>query len=395
MANSKSHTANRLFPEEFIKSSIENYTFHINTNSKFVYQVLVAAFFAVILAMPMIDMDVNVNASGVVSSDEDRHIIHSPVSGKVTFSALKENLNILEGDTLLLLDHDLIDKREIQTRKLTLQLVSFSEDLELMIDNLPDKLPKPKNLRYQSELLEYEIHYEKLISTCQGARKNYERQKQLFEEKVISEKDFEVDEFNFIQSQNEVELFTKQKKKQWQQEIVNFTNEVNELQATINQLMDEKSKYLILSPMNGTLQNIHSIEKDQYLQVGFKLAEISPASRLIASCWVPPAKIGLLKIGQKCSFRIDAFNFYEWGMLQGTILEISNDAYILENQSTLFQVKCELSEDHLSLKNGFKGYLKKGMTLQSNFLVAKRSIFQLLYDKVDNWMNPSRQSLIN
>ena len=35
-----------------------------------------------------------------------------------------------------------------------------------------------------------------------------------------------------------------------------------------------------------------------------------------------------------------------------------------------------------------KGKLKKGMTLQAYFNVARRSLYQLLYDKIDNWLNP-------
>jgi HlyD family secretion protein len=29
------------------------------------------------------------------------------------------------------------------------------------------------------------------------------------------------------------------------------------------------------------------------------------------------------------------------------------------------------------------------MTLQARFMVAERTLWQLLYDKVDDWMNPN------
>lgn len=40
-------------------------------------------------------------------------------------------------------------------------------------------------------------------------------------------------------------------------------------------------------------------------------------------------------------------------------------------------------------KNGYKGYLKKGMTLQARFIITERTLWQLLYDKVDDWINPA------
>jgi len=36
---------------------------------------------------------------------------------------------------------------------------------------------------------------------------------------------------------------------------------------------------------------------------------------------------------------------------------------------------------------------KKGMTLQARFIVTKRSLWQLLYDKVDDWANPNIRNL--
>jgi HlyD family secretion protein len=53
-------------------------------------------------------------------------------------------------------------------------------------------------------------------------------------------------------------------------------------------------------------------------------------------------------------------------------------------------VKCVLDQDHLALKNGFQGRLKKGMTLQARFFVTERSLFQLLYDDVNDWLNPAQ-----
>jgi HlyD family secretion protein len=42
----------------------------------------------------------------------------------------------------------------------------------------------------------------------------------------------------------------------------------------------------------------------------------------------------------------------------------------------------------LRLKSGQEGEIKKGMTFNARFVIARRSLFQLLYDKVDDWLNP-------
>lgn len=55
----------------------------------------------------------------------------------------------------------------------------------------------------------------------------------------------------------------------------------------------------------------------------------------------------------------------------------------------LFRVRCSLDQTYLELQNGFRGDIKKGMTFQARFIVSRRSLFQLLYDKVDDWLNPT------
>jgi HlyD family secretion protein len=91
----------------------------------------------------------------------------------------------------------------------------------------------------------------------------------------------------------------------------------------------------------------------------------------------------------RASFQIDAFDYNEWGLLSGQVTDIAHDVVLLNNQPT-FKITCQLAHTSLQLKNGYRGNIKKGMTLQARFSVAKRSLFQLLFDKADDWLNPSQ-----
>ena len=71
------------------------------------------------------------------------------------------------------------------------------------------------------------------------------------------------------------------------------------------------------------------------------------------------------------------------------MLDISDDIIFTNTGEAVFKVRCSLDNDHLKLKNEYKGYLKKGMNFTARFMVAKRSLFQLLYDDADNWLNPN------
>jgi HlyD family secretion protein len=45
--------------------------------------------------------------------------------------------------------------------------------------------------------------------------------------------------------------------------------------------------------------------------------------------------------------------------------------------------------DYLKAREGLRGSLKKGMTVTARFFVARRSLWELLYESLDNFFNPA------
>ena len=59
----------------------------------------------------------------------------------------------------------------------------------------------------------------------------------------------------------------------------------------------------------------------------------------------------------------------------------------------MFRVRCAVKENTLQLKNGYKGMLQKGLTYTARFYLTRRTLWQLLFDKLDNWLNPKTVGL--
>jgi hypothetical protein len=103
---------------------------------------------------------------------------------------------------------------------------------------------------------------------------------------------------------------------------------------------------------------------------------------------VKPSDIGMLYEDQPVLIQVDAFKYNEWGMLKGRISDISDDMIIEGNSDAFFRVRCALENRSLSLKNGYRAEMKKGMSMTARMLVTRRSLFNLLFDKADKWFNP-------
>jgi len=103
--------------------------------------------------------------------------------------------------------------------------------------------------------------------------------------------------------------------------------------------------------------------------------------------YVTPRDIGLLQPGNPARILVDAFNYNDWGFITGRVTEISDDFVMIEDRP-VFRVGVALDRTELQLRNGFRGKLKKGMTLQARFMVTERTLFQLLRDDINDWLNP-------
>jgi len=143
----------------------------------------------------------------------------------------------------------------------------------------------------------------------------------------------------------------------------------------------------VVANISGTGHIMEGLQAGSFVQGGQKVAEILPDSGLQAVCYVSPKDIAYIRVGQKVQLQIDSYNYYEWGMLNATVTEMIQDVALIENRP-YYIVYCKMDRDFLTLKNGYVGKLLKGMTGRANFIQNKKSLWQLLFTKVNDWFDP-------
>jgi hypothetical protein len=174
----------------------------------------------------------------------------------------------------------------------------------------------------------------------------------------------------------------------WQSDLALRRNNAVNLIADFEQCAEELNNRIVLAPTSGEIIKSSDIQKGIVVSPGQIVAEVSPDGDLVATCFVKPADIGLIHEKQKVKIQVDAFNYNEWGMLRGDIIDISDDMIIENGSMAFFRIKCKPDQTFLSLKNGHKAYIKKGMSLNTRIVVIRRSLYNLLFDKADKWFNP-------
>ena len=176
----------------------------------------------------------------------------------------------------------------------------------------------------------------------------------------------------------------------WQQELAKYRLEISQFLTQQKQIQVASNLYEIKSPVSGTIQNINTKYAGGFMQAGESLCTISPETALIAECYVSTQEVGLIRTHQEVKYQVDAFDYHYFGILTGKVESVDNDFTVVDNKP-VFKIHCSFDSTQLHLKNGFKGHLKKGLTLQARLVVTERTLWQLLWDKLDDWFNPSAQ----
>ncbi|MCD8415430.1 HlyD family secretion protein [Tenacibaculum dicentrarchi] len=376
----------QIFPKEIIENSVEVHQFKHSKKSKIVYNVILVAILLALISLPFIKITIYNTSQGLIRSDKERMTIQSSSSGNVFFHQLKNNLKVQKGDTLLIVSNVAMNHKIENTASQLNETKIFIEDLKLLASPKKRKI-KLQSLKYQQEYSFYQQKLSEFNTRFFKIKQDYQRNQKLFKKGVIAKVTLNDSKLLYDLALNATTQHKKQQFSTWQNQLVNSQNQLKELENNQIQLKESSNLSIIKAPITGTLLNVKGIEKGSFIPNGLQLADISPQSDLIVECYINPTDIGLLKKGNKVKFQVTAFNYNQWGLATGSITAIGNDVEMVNN-TPMFKVLCSLNQDFLQLKNGFKGHLKKGMFANARFELTERTLFDLLYDKMDDWLNP-------
>lgn len=374
----------QLFPPEIIEHTTETHFFENSKPFRWIYLSFLFIILSGIGLLPVISVDVTSQSRGVIRTKNENTAIIPAFYGRVTKTFLEEGCHVQSDDTLVILESERLNAQLDNSLKLLETNLLFLEELKYLSQAKPQQLKTPK---YKNEWNKYTAGIKEFDIKLELLQEDYDQQKYLYSEKVIAEIDLLKSKNNLETVQSQLELFKQETKNNWQFEISRLQLENEDVRSSIKQLKEEKSHYVITAPVSGSLLGVIGVQAGSFVSPGQKLAEISPDEALVAECYVNSSDIGYLRNGQEVRFQFDAFDYNQWGLMKGTVINIPEDVIIVENQP-VFKVRCKLSSNYLQLKTGQKGLLKKGMMLTGRFVMTRRTLFQLLFDKVDDWLNP-------
>ncbi len=183
---------------------------------------------------------------------------------------------------------------------------------------------------------------------------DYNRDKTLFESKVISAREFDTKKREYLSALssfeqikitvsnayiqiNSIEKNILQLQIQDYQEQSKLKNEfLQNLKSLVSEITKWKQLYLIESPIDGKISFFNIWAINQNIKTNDELFSVIPIQKqqFIGKCILPILNTGKLSIGQNVNIKLDNYPYNENGILQGIVTNISEvpnkDTYAID-----------------------------------------------------------------
>ena len=161
------------------------------------------------------------------------------------------------------------------------------------------------------------------------------------------------------------------------EELINTKRERDSLQEQLVKAERRSKLISILAPVDGVVFDVAKLSKGSVIREAEPLITlVTLGSRLEAEVKIDAAEISNIATGKKVKIKIDAFPFQKYGLLEGELIKLSQDAFNAsqDNQKNNYYI-ARVKFDGSGLKNAV---LMPGMSLTSEILIEKRDVLSYL-----------------
>ncbi len=229
----------------------------------------------------------------------------------------------------------------------------------------------------------------------------YERQKALFDRRLISQADMERARMEYVNALAQLpgrmseiyqqEMAVQDIKRQILEARLSQDREASQAkyayesarlrleqaQQKVARALDAESD-LILAPEAGIVTQVLVNTEKQVISKGQSLAVIAPETApMVAEVMILNKDVGLMKPGQVVRLKYDAFAFQDYGIKKGWLADIAPDAIMDEVLGPVFKGIVDLEETAIRVK-GDKKSLMFGMKGVAEVVTDRQSVLMLL-----------------
>ncbi|REG60995.1 HlyD family type I secretion membrane fusion protein [Paraburkholderia sp. BL6669N2] len=163
-------------------------------------------------------------------------------------------------------------------------------------------------------------------------------------------------------------------------------DELEKAKQQLTQSRDEESKAQIrqallslTAPVAGTVRQLSVHTLGGVVTTAQSLMEIVPDDAVEVEARLQNKDIGFVSVGQRAAVKIEAFPYTRYGFLNGTIVDVSNDAVQDKKLGLTFPVRIRLDTKRIHVDNRWIT-LTPGMAVTADIRTGRRSVIGYFVD---------------
>lgn len=402
---------------------------------RFTFWTVVSLIFVTILWLCLGQVDIIVNARGIVIPDGEAKIIQPLETGVVKQILIQEGDFVKKGQLLISIDASTTDaqletvKRNLEQSKLEAKRLKASgNNTPFVKDNnnkteeyeIQQKLYKENLAAMNSSVnaKQQEItQINRQINSAQAQKRAYEFQFKNANDRlhklgnvidIIAYNQYQEasDKANSLresvtrteaeiqrlyaqkqQINNEIAQIKADFKAQNLTVLSDTQKKINELEASKEQIEFSNINQKIIAPCDGYIDKlmIHTI--GGVVTPAQELIALTPADTpLVIKAKVLNKDIGFIRVGMPVSIKIDTYDFQKYGILHGSVKSISQNSIEDEQLGPVYEIYITPKEDTFII-DGKEQKIATGMTLNAEVEIGKRRIIEFFIYPLIKYMD--------
>ena len=163
-------------------------------------------------------------------------------------------------------------------------------------------------------------------------------------------------------------------------ELKEAREHLGEMSLRIRKYDDSLQRKVIRSPVEGIIKSLYIVTEGGVVTPGMTIMDIVPAGdKLIIEAHLPISDIGFVDKGQMAVIQLASTDSRRYGKLEGTVTQVSPDAFTTEDGLMYYTVRIDTDRDHFE-KNGYVYRLYPGIMVQVFIHIGRRSVLEYLLD---------------
>ncbi|WP_206955961.1 HlyD family type I secretion periplasmic adaptor subunit [Trinickia acidisoli] len=222
-------------------------------------------------------------------------------------------------------------------------------------------------------------HYRDLVAGNYVAKSDYydKEQAAITQEHELDEQRSHARELTagIAEQRADIESTISEFRRQQLDELEKATEQLTQSRNDETKAITRQALLTLTAPVSGTVQQLAVHTVGGVVTTAQSLMEIVPDDTLEVEATIENKDVGFVRIGQRAAVKVEAFPYTRYGMLEGTVIDLSNDAVQDKKLGLAFTARIKLASNRMKIENRWIT-LTPGMTVTAEIKTGKRSVAQ-------------------